>query len=460
MSKNVLLAVSILMILISGLLFFQWNTVSISTFSSGKKPEQNVAVRHMQNHFQVKQSIKQMPEGSYEIRKPKKLDSFSCESSRHQSCVWLNQEKTRIAFGKEEEITFTYQLSSAENRDHFVLDNWLFQVEDVTCHFSRIQLTEEKWRQGEWLAAADSIGKKKMDAIDYYVFETNHESPALYWNANRLQEIYKDQHVAIYSENSVPADFSKLKDLDRSGKLLAVMTKKEKKFHDHDDLILVPNQGEEAILLAILKKTLLMEEKQEWLLDVMISAFFERPFGSEKAQKMYLELERELQKDGVNRWLAKVLPSKTVISARDLDEYIWETAGIKTNFFTINAQEKKPFIPYYVLDERPVLVNGKAADEITILYHGEHPYISFIPLVAQLGFAVQSGTNEVMIKRGDGAYHFYYGRKIFYKNGRPFGLSGNPFLTVGEETYIRTELLLPVLGVNINETSNQIHLKE
>lgn len=85
------------------------------------------------------------------------------------------------------------------------------------------------------------------------------------------------------------------------------MTKKEKKFHDHDDLILVPNQGEEAILLAILKKTLLMEEKQEWLLDVMISAFFERPFGSEKAQKMYLELERELQKDGVNRWLANGL---------------------------------------------------------------------------------------------------------------------------------------------------------
>lgn len=459
MSKYILPTVFILIISICGLLFFQWNGVSDSSFSSGKKAEQNVAVRHIDNHFHIKQSIKHVPEDSYEIRKPKNLESFSCESSRHQSCVWLNHEKTKIAVGEGEAITFTYRLPSPENPGHFVLNNWLFEVKNISDHFIRVQLTEEKWRKGEWLAAADSLGRKNMDAIDYYVFEVHHKSPALYWNTKKMNEVYRDQNITVYSDKRVSADYSKLKDLKRNGKLAAIITKHEEKIRHYDDLILVPEQNEESVLAAILKNTISIEEQQEWLLDVIISAFLERPFGSEKAQKIYAELERELQNEGVKRWLSNVLSDKTVISARRLDEHVRKSAGTKTNFFTVNVQEKKTFVPYYVLDERPVLLNGMRMDAVTILYHDDQSYISFIPVAEHLGFKVQPGKNDVIIQRGDGTFQFLYGKKIFYKNGRPFGLSSDPFLLAGDEPYVHTELLFPIFGVTLNEADNQVNLE-
>ncbi|WP_340085249.1 stalk domain-containing protein [Siminovitchia sp. FSL H7-0308] len=455
MSKLVWPTVFILILSICGLLFFQWKP--ISTFSGGEKVEQNVVVRHMQDHFQIEQSIKHIPEGSYEMRKPTNLDSFSCTSSRHQSCIWLNQENTKIAIGEEETISFTYRLPSFKSPSHFVLDNWLFEVQNISRHSTRIQLTDEKWRQGEWVAAADSVGKRKMNAIDYYVFETNQKSPALYWNANEMHELYKDQYVTVYSESNVSADFSKLSNLNGKGKLVAIVTKKAKKLQDFDDLILVPE--EEAILPAMVAKTISMEKNQEWLLDVIISAFLERPYGSKKAQSMYLELERELQKEGVERWLSKVLSDKTAISARRLDAHIWEETGRKTNFFALNEEETKAFIPFFAVDARPILIHEVQADNVSILYHNEQPYISFFPLAEQLGFTVQPGPDQAVMKRGDDTFEFYYGKKIFYKNGRPFGLSSNPFLLMGSETYIHTEVVSLVFGIRLFEADNKIKLQ-
>lgn len=79
------------------------------------------------------------------------------------------------------------------------------------------------------------------------------------------------------------------------------------------------------------------------------------------------------------------------------------------------------------MDARPILIHEVQADNVSILYHNEQPYISFFPLAEQLGFTVQPGPDQAVMKRGDDTFEFYYGKKSSIKMGAHLVFQAIPF---------------------------------
>jgi hypothetical protein len=457
-------------VLIVALLLFAGCFVSLqrndeSTAKDRVQAEHDVSIRHVDGRFLVVQTIRHIPEGIHEIMIPGNIRQLACENSAHPSCIWLNREKTKMAVGANENITFTYSIPAPKNGKHFLLEDWLVSVATDGNGRIRVQLSEEIWRPGKWLASAELVGMKKQKALDYYVFQAESELPVLYWSSEGLREVYSDQHFTIYSNKSFKADLSVLKKIKTDKRLFVIMANMAQKAKAAgSNTLIIPHtaqENEEQLLLPIIKNMLTFQQKDEWMADLIASALLERPIGDKKTKTMYRELKNALSGETIDQWLTLIFSAEKTISGETLNQFLEQAAHAKTDFFTANHSDGTAASPLHLIDKRDIYMNGKRAADVRIVHHGGQSYISFKPFAEALGYSVvQPGQNTATLAKRNETIQFYHDKKIFIKNGRKYGLSSHPFLLWEKEWFMRAGFAKTFFGLEIDEEKNEIVIKQ
>ncbi|GIN19055.1 hypothetical protein J1TS3_01890 [Siminovitchia fordii] len=462
LTKRVIRFSLFLAAVVGGILIIQWKGYSSSKDAALLNIDQTLSLHHTHDEFVVKQVIDNLPEGKYNVRFPAKAKDIDCQSGEEKTCKWVNERNSKIKIN-EEPLTFTYKLKAPKKVSGFLLEDWGVRIEEVPSMTTRIQLTEQNWRNGSWAAGAELAGKEKMEAIDYYVFESLGTPPPLYWQEKALVPTEINQHLTFYSGRKPALNTSILKKIVPEEKLFVIMSSHAKTMKETENLIIIPeNITEEKLARLLLKRKLSLKGENEWLPDLIASAMSNTPAQNSKVEKMRQTLFSVLTEDQMERWTSSVLSAgPETISSEMLDELLEETAGIRTDFFQSNANMSIAFQPFYFLDKREVYLEGHKADDIKVLFQNDRTFISFIPLVKKLGFRVQGTSNseEMIIEKAGDKFHFIYSQKLFAKNEQQFGFQKNPFFIDRKDVYLDTAALAELFGLEVKENSHEIKIQ-
>ncbi len=444
------------------ILFIQWQGYHSVEDAAALNIEQTFTIRHTQDEFVIKQSIESLPEGKYHIHYPPKAKDIDCQLEEDHACKWLDGKNSQLKV-KEGPLTFTYKLNAPMQVTSFLLEEWGIMIEEVSSTSTRIQLTEQNWRNGSWAAGADLAGKEKMEGLDYYVFETEGSIPPLFWQKQALVPLEMNQHLTIYSEGKPSLQRSIFEKLVPDKKIFVIMLDNISEVTETDSLIFMPGSKknvEKQLASLLLTKQLSFKDEKEWILDLLVSSITHTSAHNNKVEKIRETIFSVLTKDQADRWLESILSSDSKITSQLLDELLEDTAGIKTDFFQKNADMSKPFQPFYFLDKRKIYINGKKTDNIHILLQNDRTYISFVPLIEMLGFRVLDSSNpkELVIGKDGDKYHFIFSKKLFFKNGQQFGFQRNPFSMDHNEVYFDTAALKGLFDLEVEENSQEINI--
>ncbi|MFD1705773.1 stalk domain-containing protein [Siminovitchia sediminis] len=448
----------LLVMIIICILLLQWKEYSSKDASDLPGIHQTIKLTHLDQTLHVIQTIHNLPPGHFHIHSPAQAENLTCQNQDREKCNWTRNNQ--FINNDEQTIIFTYDLKVPKQSSDFMLDEWAVEIKEFQTHFTRIQLTEKQPDKGSWAASAELAGKERMDAIDYYVFESADRIPFLLWTTEELVYQKQNHRLAIYSSDPEMIEEEVFEKLVPDENVYMVITGHISKLTQHGNLILVPasKKGVEQTVRLLLEEQLAFREDIQWLTDLAGSLLAGYETQNNQLESMRETLVDTLTEEQLNRWLNHILAEKEEVTPEMLDAWLWETANISTDFFQQNASLQSPIYSLYTFDGREVYIGGKKAGDIKILQQNNRTYISFFPLTERLGYRTlkPAGNKEIRIEKDGNTYHFTFEKKVFTLNGRQYGFQHNPFLIQQESVFLDMAALPDLFELQVAENEKKI----
>ncbi|KAB7707951.1 hypothetical protein F9802_04345 [Bacillus aerolatus] len=87
-----------------------------------------------------------------------------------------------------ETLTISYALKMPPLGSSFVLSDWFIKLKDAKAENTTLHFTEKKIRTGMWFSSLGTAEIKKLDLIDYYMFQGSGSPGELYWQQEPLKQ--------------------------------------------------------------------------------------------------------------------------------------------------------------------------------------------------------------------------------------------------------------------------------
>lgn len=463
MRKKVAVLSFFLLIPIVGILYYQWSGYGSLTASDGPHSRQSITIRHYKNELNIEQKVEKLPEGEWSLKVPAGIEGLKCRVEKTDTpCDWKDKNKSRLLMAKDAPVTLTYRLATPNQPGSLLLEDWAIAVGDLKSKSIRIQLSEQTWKNGTWMAAAQMTGKKKLDLMDYYVFETKKSQPTLYWQKGEMTANKVSEHLTVYSPPDSRLNTKVLRKLTPEKPLFYVITEHAPDLKQKNSFLVPPGKTPDQHLIRTLwEMRMPAAEYGGPFTEVILSLLTEVSPDEQKDRKMAEAMRESLTKKQLEDWLHLVLHSASPLTAELLDSYLREAAGLKVDFF-VNNHDTDRFQPFRPLDGRQLYINGKKADAISIRLLHDRGYIPIVPLMRKLGYQMVGPDkgSQGKFKKDDTVYWFFYEEKIFYRNGKAYGFTEKPFLQEKDEVLLDIRMLPDLLGIHMNETQNEIRIEE
>lgn len=208
MSMGRIFTSSILIILLvtSGILFWQWHVYSEEKESSvtlpSSKVEQYVQIQQNNQSLQVTQKLSNLQKGTYEIDNPLKV-KYTIEGQEKANNVVSVPEDNQS-------VTFHYIIPFNSKDGSSLLTDWVLELRDIQTVKSTVEVTVSSNVKGSWAAAAPQIGSAKKEFIDYYVFEQAGPVFPVYYQLGDMKQVKIGQGPFIYFEDTMKPDVNKI----------------------------------------------------------------------------------------------------------------------------------------------------------------------------------------------------------------------------------------------------------
>lgn len=457
-----------LLLLTGSLLFFQWKAYSSQNESEASATtEQTINIKHVEDEFLIEQTIESVPSGTYKLDVPQKTEGLICIEGNDGDC---SLSGTTLHMTKSNKVVFTYKLPAPANPKSYLMRNWAISIKGLETTTTRVQIAEKQWRTGSWVAAADKIGKRKMDYVDYYVFTGKGSIPALYWQQKEMQKTKIGERFVIYSEQELPKDIHIDPPID-----INITSEKEyysivTDLHDEEETgtLLIVNSFDDIKGIQVkmtrndVAEAFIFHEEEKWFSDVIASIILSNPVGSEKAQRMYFELTNRLEGDELTAWLKNIVDlNGNQLDSKKMDHITDRVTGFKTTFFSDNRDLQAGFVPISFFDARDVYISDEKAPNVFVTYQDGKAFIAIRPLLELLGYEVNASTKGDMIIAEKGAvnYRFYPDKRIFSLNSNQYGLQSAPVIRLQNKVYVQLVLVDTFFNVRVIETEEKITIK-
>lgn len=462
----------ILSAVISGLLFWQWDAYSKEMEQPADKEfaTQKISIRTETDTLVITQKLSGLT-GKKEIpfALPSEVITWNCFLEDGSECEKQEESVPSITPDNKGNIEIQYTLPIKANEKAFLFNQWLTSFSNVHVTETKVELIDSTKRNGTWVMGIPLIGNKKLDLIDYYVFEGKLANPSLYWEADTLLQEKVDSKLMIYSEQNGNHGqaFASLQQISNRPHVTVVITSYLPEGNGNGMIItrpdIKPEMLEKKLLYSILKlKFDNLPIEQSWLVDLHVSLLLNSESQISKSNQTIQELKLKLTDEELQRYLQTFLSKENVYTPEKLDEILVSVTGKPTSFFNDNKNEDTNLIPLYFLEKRNISIKGKIQKDVHIIYLGEQKLFPFVETLSSLGFQVKvlSDNETLLLTKGLNSYRFYVNQNIFIYNEEDYGLLENPLTKINQTIYINYQWLTSLFNIQIDEDENTVYLKE
>ncbi|MFU8646348.1 RNA polymerase II [Lysinibacillus sp. RSDA_15] len=459
---------SILVLIISGTLFFQYHAYSsdLETGIGDFHYSQEIEIVYRENSLDIRQHFKNLPNQKVKIKWPGKATNPSCFIENEKSCDRLSDEVSYFAKGETKSQSVSYIIPIEGGlKNKMLLQDVFATLINGEASYSIVHISTDSKINGQWITGLPLVGQQQLSLVNYTMFRGNGTVHDLYWQAGKLKVQEQTPVLSIYAQQAVPNDFLKsLESLQflNDEHIAIIQEKSPVPVHD-ERLLFLPTLTaqavEQEVILSQIKSQYTFVDSPEWLLEVVASYLVNDSIGGDKAKKIVKTLNDYMTDSQQQSWQDKLKKlGDDPISPNTMDEYLSQVLDAKTSYFTLNAAQKNGTYPLLFEDSRDVYVNDVLKEDVhVILYEGQALYTADT-LLPYLGYTVGEGKNGYYVNSEHRTFRFPKEPGFYVFNQRRYSTISEPIIKIANQYYVEEAWLQRLFLVELQKKEERIQV--
>lgn len=458
---------SLLVLLISGVLFFQYQVYSdhreskIDDFTY----TQEIDIVYRGQSLDIRHHFRNLPNQTISINWPEQAVNPDCFIESENSCKRLSEDFSKF---QESDMT-TQSISYIIPLDGGLKPNQLMKdifvtLENGIVSYSTVHITTEQSIAGTWVTGLPLVGQQSLSLVHYSMFSGTGPVKELYY-ANHLQLQREHDLISIYSTNNIGNEL--VEQLNKVNFLndehVAIVHGSNLSGKQGERILFSNSLSIEAlkkeVILSQLRTKFQFENVPAWVTEVVASFLSDTEIGGEKAKEITMTLKSRLTAEQLELWKQKLhgLEGKKIDAAL-LDEQLSEVFANHTQYFQSNVSTDGVY-PLLFNDLRDVYVNAHLVDDIEVIFKDGQVLYSADSLLHHLGYETRVGEKGYYVNSDIRQYRFPFNHKFYVYNQRRYNTVSQPIKVIAGKYYIEESWVQKLFFVEMDKKKDSISIK-
>ncbi|WP_409368236.1 RNA polymerase II [Lysinibacillus sp. 38-6] len=459
---------SILVLVVSGALFFQYQAYSsdLETGNGSFHYSQEIEIVYRENSLDIRHHFKNLPNQKVKIKWPEQATNPTCFIDNENSCNRLSDEVSYFAKGdtKSQSVSYIIPIDGGL-QDKMLLQNIFATLTNGDVSYSVIHISTDSKTVGQWITGLPLVGQQQLSLVNYTMFSGNGAAKDLYWQAGQIKAQEQTPVLTIYAQQPIAKDF--LKSLENlkflNDEHIAIIQEKNPVAQHDERLLFLPTLTQQAVeqevILSQIHSQYTFENSPAWLAEVVASYLVKDSIGSEKTKAIVKTLKDYMTESQQLAWQEAMdnLGAET-ISPATMDTLLSTVLNAKTSYFQLNATQEKGTYPLLLEDERSVYVDGLHKKDVhVILYEGQVLY-SADTLLPYLGYTAEEGKNGYYVNGDNRTFRFPKESGFYVFNQRRYSTISDPITKIVDHYYVEEAWLQRLFLVELQKSDGRIQV--
>ena len=459
---------SILILIISGTLFFQYQVFSdkVETGEDQFTYTQEIDITYRNDNLDIRHHFRNLPNQVIDIQWPKLAVNPDCFIDSETTCKRLSDDKTKFQVGDNHSQSLSYiiPLNNGIESNQLLKDIFV-SLKHGDVSYSTIHISTEKDVKGQWITGLPEVGHQTLSLVNYTMFSGKGPVSELYYSAKNLIREEPIDNVSVYSKEPLSDAFiTKLKELNllNEGHIALVQGDHDLKIQG-ERIVFLTNFSTEVlydqVILSQVKAQYNFNQSPNWLREVVASFLAGTTIGGDKSTEIVNTLTHQMTDQQLANWLQilKDLQGKE-LSTKILDEALSKVFGIHTQYLSLNESTDEVF-PFLFNDERKIFVNSHVQNDINVIFKDGQILYSADSLLKHLGYETKNGENGYYVTNKERNFRFPENHGFYVYNERRYNTVSKPIVIVAGMNYIEETWLQKLFTVEIEKKDDSISIK-
>lgn len=458
----------ILILIISGMLFFQYQVYS-DKLEAGEGDfyyTQEIEITYRSGSLDVRQHFKSLPDQTIDIVWPKLAVSPDCSMESETSCSRLSEDKTKFDKGEARSQSLSYIIPlDGGLKSKQLLKDIFASLSNGEVTYSTVHISTDNDMLGQWVTGLPLIGQQQLSLVNYSLFSGEGPVSEVYWQAGNMKLQKSTDIISIYSKSALSNEFLK--------KLETLQFLNEEHIAIVNGQNLSEQQGKRILFLKDLtiasleQNVIVMQAKAQydfgdspkWLSEVVASFITGSSIGGNKSAKIVKALTNEMTDLQLEEWQGKLKALKgEKISPKILDEKLSEIFGQHTEYLTLNASTESVF-PFLFTDKRELYVDAHLKDDVKVIFKDDSVFYSADSLLKYLGYKTSVGKNGYYVRNKANNFRFPENYGFYVYNEKRYNTVSEPIIEIAGSHYVEETWLQRLFSVEIDKSDGAISIK-
>jgi len=459
---------SILVLVVSGALFFQYQAYSsdLETGNGSFHYSQEIEIVYRENSLDIRHHFKNLPNQKVKIKWPEQATNPTCFIDNENSCNRLSDEVSYFAKGdtKSQSVSYIIPIDGGL-QDKMLLQNIFATLTNGEVSYSVVHISTDSKTVGQWITGLPLVGQQQLSLVNYTMFSGNGAAKDLYWQAGQIKAQEQTPVLTIYAQQPIAKDF--LKSLENlkflNDEHIAIIQEKNPVAQHDERLLFLPTLTQQAVeqevILSQIHSQYTFENSPAWLAEVVASYLVKDSIGSEKTKEIVKTLKDYMTESQQLAWQEAMDNLGTEsISPASMDTLLSTVLNAKTSYFQLNAAQENGIYPLLLEDERTVYVDGLHKKDVhVILYEGQVLY-SADTLLPYLGYTAEEGKNGYYVNSDNRTFRFPKESGFYVFNQRRYSTISDPITKIVDHYYVEEAWLQRLFLVELQKSDGRIQV--
>jgi hypothetical protein len=468
--NNMKFAVSIfttLVIIIGAVLFVQYQVYSdrAQTEVNEFNYTQEIEVVLRDNSLDIRHHFKNLPNQQVDVNLPSSALEVECFLETSSSCERLSEDHKSFQPGEARSQAISYVLPLKQPLTaNFVLKNVFASLPLGEASYSTVHITTDSQIVGQWVTGLPLIGQQQLKLVNYTMFSGEGQVKDLYWTPNNTTVQKISEHLTIYSNEPVLAQFKeelgKMEMLSEEHMAIVQSDVMEPSYR----MLFLPSLSvdtvQASLTLSQIETMYNFEESTPlWVKEMMVSFLTGTIIGSEKTEQIVLEITERMTDRQLESWKDQLEKLKdNLVTMQVLDDTLSSVLNSSTNFLVKNSEVKYVY-PFYNIDTREVLLNSKEIKEMGIIYYEGRVLYKAKPLLEALGYNAYEGENGYYVNSETRVFRFPKEHGFYVYNQRRYNTSAQPIVKLQDDYYVEETWMQRLFLVDLAKKDSAIYIQ-
>lgn len=458
----------ILILIISGVLFFQFQVYS-DKLEAGEGDfyyTQEIEITYRNGSLDIRQHFKNLPNQTIDIIWPKLATSPDCSIESETSCNRLSEDKMTFIKGdaRNQSLSYIIPLDGGLKSKQFIKD--LFVVlSNGEVTYSTVHISTDNDVLGQWVTGLPLIGQQQLSLVNYALFSGTGAVSEIYWQGGDMKLQKSTDIISIYSKSPLADKFLKrLENLQFLNEEHIAIVQGQNLSKQQGKRILflkdlTIDSIEQNVIISQAKTQYDFTDSPKWLNEVIVSFITGSTIGGNKSTKIVNTLTNQMTDKQLEEWLKQLENLKgEKISPKLLDEVLSEVLGLHTEYLTLNATTESVF-PFLYTDPRDLYVDSHLNNDVKVVLKDGLVYYSADALLKHLGYEVSVGKNGYYVRNKGNKFRFPKGYGFYVYNEKRYNTISEPIIEIAGSHYVEETWLQRLFSVEIKKSDSEISIK-